>query len=254
MSLEVGILFDSTLCIGCKACSIACKQSHNLPGEPNPDELDAETFTIVKEKDGIFCRNFCRHCLEPACASACPVGALHKTSHGPVLYDSAKCIGCRYCIVACPYNIPRYQWSKQSPLVRKCDFCNELLAQGKEPACANVCPTGATKFGIREDLLAEARERLKSKPDAYFQHIFGEKEVGGSSVLIISAQHISEFGIPVPKITSPLPDLTASYLNKVPAIVAGGGLFLAGIWWLTRRKNQVKKDERQSEQKKNSRE
>jgi len=236
--MVLGILFDSTLCIGCFSCSVACKETHNLSGEANPADLDAETFTVVKEKDGVFCRNFCRHCLNPACVSACPVGALKKKPEGPVVYDGNKCIGCRYCILACPYSIPRYEWSKRSPRVRKCDFCYKRLGEGKEPACAEVCPTGATRFGNRAELLKEARVRINSS-SRYFRHIFGEFEVGGSSVLMIADRDISEFGLKIPRTNTALPELTRVVLNKVPAVAIGSGLILSGLWWLTWRKKQV---------------
>jgi len=241
--LGKGILFDSTLCIGCQACSIGCKKAHNLAGEANPPDLDGETFTIVKELKGVFCRDFCRHCLKPACVSACPVGALHRLPDGPVVYDGDKCIGCRYCLLACPYNIPRYQWNKASPLVRKCDFCIDLLKQGRQTACAEVCPTGATRFGKREELLPEARERLKNNPTGYYQRIFGESEAGGCSVLLIAGQELADFGLKVPRIITPLPDLTWRHLKEVPAVAVGAGLILTGIWWLSRRKKEVAKAE-----------
>lgn len=248
--MSVGILFDSTLCIGCLSCSVACKETHHLSGEPNPRELNSETFSIVKERDGSFCRHFCRHCLKPACVSACPVGALRKLKNGAVVYNGKRCIGCRYCLLACPYYIPRYQWSQRNPLVRKCDFCIKLLEEDKPPACAQVCPTEATKFGERGQLLEEARKKIQANRESYYPHIFGEREAGGSSVLMLASKPLSEFGILVPKITTPLPELTASALNKTPVIILGGSLILGGIWFLTRRKNQVARAERETKNRK----
>jgi formate dehydrogenase iron-sulfur subunit len=249
MSLSIGILFDSTLCIGCEACCAACKETHNLSGEPNPLTLGAETYTIVSEADGVFFREFCRHCLAPACASSCLVGALRKSPEGPVIYDEAKCIGCRYCLVACPYGIPRYQWEKTSPLVRKCDFCIHLLARGDQPACAEVCPTGATLFGKRDELLRKAHGRIKAHPDRYYPRVFGEKEAGGSSVLFIADRNIAEFGLKVFTLPRPLPDLTWRSLNKVPAVALTTGALLGAVWWITRRRKEVSEAEAPREKK-----
>jgi formate dehydrogenase iron-sulfur subunit len=237
--MSFGILFDSTMCIGCEACSAACKEAHDLPGDYNPDRLDANTFTLVREHEGVFYREFCRHCLDPACVSACLVGALQKTSEGPVIYDAAKCIGCRYCLVACPFSIPCYEWERSRPLVRKCDFCIERLRLGKIPACADVCPTRATKFGKREELLREAHERIKLNPDIYYPRVFGEDMAGGTSVLFIADRHIAQFGLKVPPSVNPLPDLTWQSLNKVPAVAVCTGAILAGAWVVFRRKKEV---------------
>lgn len=237
--LSVGILFDSTMCIGCGACSAACKEMHDLPGEENPPDLDGDTFTVVGEKDGVYYRNFCHHCVEPACVSACLVGALYKTKHGPVLYDASKCIGCRYCFIACPYDIPRYQWEKTSPLVRKCDFCAHLLKDDGIPACAEICPTGATAFGEREDLLRQAHERIKSDPGLYHDRVFGEREAGGACVLVIADRHLKDFGLKVPSMDSGLPDLTWRSLSKVPGLAAGTALALGGVWFITNRRKKV---------------
>ena len=240
------ILFDSVICIGCGACSAGCKETHHLPGEVNPPELDGETFTIVRQFDEIFVREFCRHCLEPACATACPVGALKKTQEGPVLYDPNKCIGCRYCFIACPYHIPRYQWNLTHPLVRKCDFCIHLLEKGEEPACAQICPTSATRFGEREELLKIARARLREKPEHYFPRIFGEEEVGGSSVLFIADRDLTELDLSIPKITEPLPKLSAPAMKSVPRTAIGLGAIFTGLWWLFKRRKRVKDTEGES--------
>jgi len=239
------ILFDSRKCIGCGACSEGCKQEHHLSGEANPEDLGAETFTVVHELQGIFVRKFCRHCLSPACASSCPVGALRKLPDGPVVYDGRRCIGCRYCFVACPYSIPRYQWSSNHPLVRKCDFCAERLSRGEPTACAEVCPTGATLFGEREDLLVEARRRISSRPEHYFPHIFGEKDGGGSSVLMIAGQDLSRMGIRMPLTDRPLPALTAPAMVSVaPVGVLTAGI-LTGLWWSFKRREKVAAEEQE---------
>ena len=219
-----------------------------MPGDPNPPELSGDTYTIVKTMDGIFVRNFCRHCLDPACASACPVGALKKTGAGPVVYDGNKCIGCRYCFVACPYGIPRYQWTSANPLVRKCDLCAERLKQGRQTACAQICPTGATKFGEREELLKDAKSRQTVKPQAYFQHIFGEFEAGGSSVLFVASKDLSKL-LRIPRSTKAMPELTRPALSSVPPLGTATGAILIGIWWTFKRRQDVARAECSSDKK-----
>ena len=145
------LLLDTTRCIGCGACSQACKERNRLPRTSDDvltDKLSDRTFTVVNRQGSRFVRRLCMHCEVPSCVSACPVGAFRKTAAGPVVYDETRCMGCRYCMLACPFNVPKYEWGKTLPRVRKCDMCAERLAQGLATACATACPTGATKFGI----------------------------------------------------------------------------------------------------------
>ena len=122
-----GLLIDITRCIGCGACSTRCKEVNDLPAEVAP-ELDADTWTTVYEKpQGNFVRNLCRHCEDPACVSVCPVGALTKTENGPVLYDKSICLGCRYCMIGCPFRIPKFEWHSPTPRIRKCILCAPRL-------------------------------------------------------------------------------------------------------------------------------
>lgn len=242
------ILFDATICIGCGACSSACKETHNLQGETNPASLGPDTYTIVKKMDGLFVRNFCRHCLKPSCASACPVSALHKTPVGAVIYDKNKCIGCRYCFVACPYGIPRYEWSKNRPLVKKCNFCFERIEKGAEPACAEICPTGATKFGEREEMLKEARARINSSR-SYFNHIFGERELGGSSLLFIADRDLRKLGLKFPRSEEPFAELTKPVMHAVPFVAFGVGAFLTLMWGLFKRKERLSAEREKNNEK-----
>jgi formate dehydrogenase iron-sulfur subunit len=134
------LLFDVTRCVGCRSCATACKESHGFPGTGEETELDAVTYTVVLDKgEDRYVRRMCMHCADASCASACPVGAFTKTKLGPVVYDGSKCLGCRYCMIACPFSVPRYEWSKVAPLVRKCDGCFERQAAGKPNACAEAC-------------------------------------------------------------------------------------------------------------------
>ena len=236
------LLFDNTKCVGCGACMAACREHNRLPGKDST-ELGANQFTVVKQakgKDGdINYRRLCMHCADPTCASVCPVGALHKTAAGPVVYDAEICLGCRYCIQACPFGIPKYEWTAVAPRVRKCGFCADRLAQGKINACAEACQFGATVAGDRDALLKEARARLAAEPGNYIQKIYGEHEVGGTSVLVLSSIPFQEMGFPDNLPSEPLPLLTFAVLSKIPPIVGAGAAVLSALWWLTRRKEQV---------------
>src|SRR5690348_623298 len=161
--MSKALLYDATMCIGCKQCEQACATQNGLPydetiaAEPRQSE---HKFTTVLTKNDKFMRRLCMNCAEPACASVCPVGALKKTAAGPVTYAEEKCMGCRYCMVACPFGVPKYEWSKVLPKVRKCVMCPDRVAAGQATACAEICPTGATKFGERDELIGEAQKRI----------------------------------------------------------------------------------------------
>jgi formate dehydrogenase iron-sulfur subunit len=227
-------------------CIAACREKNGLPETDAPDLTDKQ-FTVLKKtagKDGeINYRRLCMHCLDPTCASVCPVGALHKTAAGPVAYNPDICLGCRYCIQACPFSVPRYEWTSLKPRVRKCNFCADRLAAGRINACAEACPTGATLAGEREALLREARARLAAEPDKYVQKIYGEHDAGGTSVLMISSVPFSQLGLPAHLPAAPLPLLTFRVLSKIPAISFAAGGVLAGLWWLTNRKAEVARAE-----------
>ena len=241
-----GILIDSTLCIGCGACAMACKERNHLPqasdGFQN-DQLSAQTYTIVKETNGRFIRRLCMHCEVPTCVSVCPVGALEKTESGPVVYHEDRCMGCRYCMVACPFSIPRYEWNKILPRVRKCDLCADRLVAGLPTACAEVCPTGATRFGDRDELIKEARARIDASPQRYVDHIYGLEEVGGTSVLLLSDIPFDDLGYRTDLTKEPLPLLTWKVLQKIPNFVATGCVLLGGVWWITSRREDVERAE-----------
>jgi formate dehydrogenase iron-sulfur subunit len=243
------LLVDVTRCIGCRACAQACKESHGLPGTGEETELDAVTYTVVLDKGkDRYLRRMCMHCEDPACASACPVGALEKTALGPVVYDASKCLGCRYCMVACPFGVPRYEWSKPVPRVRKCDGCRERQQAGKINACAEACPAEATVAGTREELLALARQRMAENPGAYHPQIYGEREVGGTDVLILSPVPFEQLGLKVGLGTEPLPNLTWAALSKIPKVVGVGCVGLSAIYWITHRRQEVAAAERREKE------
>ena len=248
-NIAVGMLYDATICVGCRACQTACKKVHNLSPELDtyglheaPRDLSGKTWTLIElykstETGGqsSFVKKQCMHCFDPACVSVCPVGALQKLDSGPVIYDDKKCIGCRYCMAACPYNIPKYQWEKALPLIQKCNFCADRLEQGLKPACAEACPTGSLIFGKRSDLIAEAEQRIQKEPDRYVHHVYGKDEVGGASMLYLAAVPFEKLGFPTLDGNS-LPEITKPYLESVPWQIGLVGSLMVGIYLWTHRK------------------
>jgi formate dehydrogenase iron-sulfur subunit len=244
--MSKAILYDSTLCIGCKACEGGCAERWGLPYGDKvaaEEKLSAHKLTAVETHGERFSRRLCMHCAEPTCVSVCPVGALQKTSLGPVVYDAEKCMGCRYCIQACPFQVPTYEWNQRLPKMRKCDMCYERQSQGKQTACSEACPVGATKSGERDQLLAEARQRMAEKPGQYYGKIYGVKEVGGTSVLYLSAVPFEQIGLRTNVPQEALPDLTWRVLELTPDVVSTGSVLLGGIWWITNRRGEVARKE-----------
>jgi formate dehydrogenase iron-sulfur subunit len=240
MTRSKALLIDITKCIGCKACVRACKEANHLPEtEKQEEELSSTAYTVVKEKEGIYFRRLCMHCNDPTCASVCPVKAFEKTKEGAVIHNPKKCIGCRYCIQACPFGVPTYEWQKTNPLVRKCTMCIQRQRQGQIPACAQICPMEATVFGDREELLKVARKMILQYPDQYVDHIYGQKEVGGTSVLILSNVPFEKLGFPNNLTDKPLSDLTWKVISKIPNYVVVGGVFVYGIYWIINRRMEL---------------
>jgi len=216
-----GMLNDSTRCIGCRACQSACKTENKLSAEPtigedkvfgrplydSPRELSENTYTLIKmhqdevSKETTFVKQQCMHCADPACQSACIVGALKKKSNGAVEYDADLCMGCRYCMVACPFSVPQFEWQKAIPSIKKCTLCSETrLKKGEPTACATACPAGAITFGKRDALLKLARKRIEGEPQRYLDHIYGEKEVGGTGVLYLTKPQVQFAGLGLPDV------------------------------------------------------
>jgi formate dehydrogenase iron-sulfur subunit len=242
------VLVDLTRCIGCRACENACLVRAGFGPLPTATmgygagdgKLSFHTRTFVDFRDGGTkpkqpVKRQCMHCLEPACVSVCPVAALEKTAAGPVVYHENICIGCRYCLLACPFSVPKYEWDNAlMPRVAKCDFCADRQAKGQSPACVAACPTGTLKFGKRSDLLQEAKARLDSQPDRYTS-IYGEDIVGGTSWIYLSDTTPEELGFPSGLPKEPLPALTWKAISKLPFVVIGVGLMLSAIVrWRTR--------------------
>ena len=204
----VGMLYDTTKCIGCKACVVACREANGLLPDTSLDglhqaplDLNGRTKNVIKlyregEKISFF-KAQCMHCVDPACASACMLHSLHKNeTTGIVEYDPQYCVGCRYCQMACPFGVPKFEFEKAAPKIVKCEMCRHLLAQGKIPACCDVCPRHAVVYGKRSELLAEAKKRIESQPGRYVPHVYGETEAGGTQVLYLSHVPFEKLGLP----------------------------------------------------------
>jgi formate dehydrogenase iron-sulfur subunit len=238
MNTQKAMLIDIKKCIGCGSCAAACKQTHGLNTDPEPTLSDT-AFTVIEARGDKFVRKLCMHCNDPACASACPVGAIKKSSLGPVVYDADKCIGCRYCMLACPYQVPRYQWTKLAPFVKKCNMCAERVSTGGQPACTEACPVQASIFGNRDELIAEAWNRIRSD-SSYVPRIYGMQEAGGGSVFFISDVEFEKLGFkPLPTGTQPVPTLSAAAMSDSPKVVVIGGTILSALYWITQRRHDV---------------
>lgn len=255
----LAMLVDTTLCVGCRACEAACSEANRLPAPVMPGgeavfektrSTDSRTYTVVnrypngQEGDAArFVKTQCMHCVEPACASVCLVNALEKTAEGPVVYHPERCIGCRYCLLACPFGIPKFEYEKVLPLIQKCYFCVHRLAQGKLPACAEVCPTGALKFGKRKELLEIARTRIYQNPGRYVHHVYGEHEVGGTGWLYITDVPFERLGFRADLGTTPYPELTWTFLSAVPFVLTLWPPFLMGLYAFTKSREKTARDE-----------
>ncbi|MFC1875206.1 4Fe-4S dicluster domain-containing protein [Chloroflexota bacterium] len=233
------VLYDSTLCIGCRLCEYACNQQNKLTKEETFTKINTNEVGDNGSHGQVFSKHQCLHCLEPACVEACIVGALQKTPDGPVVYDEGKCIGCRYCMLACPFGVPTFEWDKPIPWIRKCTFCADRLATGSEPACVVVCPTGALKFGERDELITEAKRRIADTPDQYVDHIYGEKENGGTSWLYLSPVPFEKLGFPVLGSEPVVVNARYAMGAVLPAAIVVAAT-MTGFYWLTRRRDKMK--------------
>lgn len=240
----IGILVDVTRCTGCNHCVDACTEAHNLgEARSSPQEvgdgLSAHRWSAIVYHEGHSVRKFCRHCLEPACVSVCPIGAMQKTADGPVVYNYDACMGCRYCMMACPFGIPRYEWDSPAPRVQKCNLCADRLSTGQLPACVEACPEQALIFGERDALLETAHRRIQTENGKYLPVVYGEHEAGGTSVLYISDISLDFLALAQTPGDRAYPDLSWSWMSKVPAVgVATAGL-MTGLFWVIGRRIQV---------------
>lgn len=258
---RIGILVDTDVCVGCRHCEWACRIAHNLPSNDLDTYSDESVFknyrrpdntslTVVNEFTNeknprlpVFVKIQCMHCEKPACVSACIVGALSKREDGSVIWDDSKCIGCRYCMVACQFQIPTYDYDKSiDPHIWKCDLCHEKRAGGGLPACVEICPNEALIFGKRDEVLRIAKNRIKRKPDVYKDHIYGEHEIGGTSWMYIAGKKFDELKMP------PLGNNTAPGISEaiqhgifayfVPPVTLYA--LLGTLMWMTRKRDKEK--------------
>ncbi|MEK8023061.1 MAG: 4Fe-4S dicluster domain-containing protein [Candidatus Hydrogenedentota bacterium] len=234
---QVAFLFDAKLCIGCAGCVTACREANNGDSSASTAVLTDRALLAIRRQGGRFVRLSCMHCNDPACVSVCPVGAFRKQDDGAVTYRSDLCMGCRYCLLACPFSIPRYQWESRVPLVRKCELCSTRRAEGLPPACAFACPTGALKFGERNTMVQEARARMGG--GGYVDGIYGMTEAGGTSLLTISDIPFANLGLRLDLPSSPLPTRTDAYLSHLPGLISTLTVMLAGLHWIVRRRDAV---------------
>ncbi len=243
----VGILVDTTRCIGCRQCEVACAEAHGLPV---PDvakdkalekhrEPTTKQWTVVNrfktEKGTVFVKKQCMHCGQPACAAACPTNAMEKTHEGPVIWHGDRCMGCRYCMVACPFEIPKFEYDSPNPRIQKCIMCYDRLEEGKQPACVEACPADALQFGTKRELMEIARTRIYRNPDKYVHHIYGEYEAGGTDWIYLSAVPFDQIGFRTDLGEETYPDYTREFLYAVPLVFLGFPTLLYGLSELTKR-------------------
>ncbi len=244
-----GLLIDVTRCVGCNACSRACKAANGLAPSPAgeaPQGLDSDTYTFVAVRPVTaasgqattrYVKRQCMHCLNAACVSACPAAAMTKSSTGPVVYDPSKCLGCRYCQIACPFGVPRFEWDNgTTPVISKCWLCAKRLQAGQQPACADACPNGALRFGQRADLLAQAHGQIGSTPGRYLDHVYGETEVGGTSMLYLSDVPFEQLGLPANLPQTAPPRETEKIMSALPYVIAGVACVMTGTAAYTHRR------------------
>ncbi len=237
---DLAVLVDLTRCAGCRMCEFACAEANGLP-EPVIEDDAAEVrrdtsatqWQVVNRfdtsKGDVFVRRQCMHCVEPACAAACLTKAMLKTDEGPVIWREDKCMGCRYCMISCPFDGPKFEYNSAVPRIQKCRMCFERVTGGGQPACVENCPSEALTFGPRGKLLELARQRIYQQPDQYVSHIYGEHEAGGTGWLYISPVPFAELGFPAGIRDGSYPELTRDFLTSVPVVLTLWPAFLLAL-------------------------
>jgi len=240
------ILHDITRCEGCQECEYACADANGLPDVPDDEYPDSDIrretkplqYTVINAVETsvgeVYTKRQCMHCAQPACAAACLTKAMEKHVEGPVTWDGDKCMGCRYCMISCPFDIPKFEFDNNNPKIGKCQMCFDRLKDGEVPACVENCPAGALVFGKRSDVLREARKRIFENPGTYVDHIYGEHEAGGTSWLNLSPVPFEELGFKTNLETKPYPELTKGFLYSVPPVFILWPALLMGLREVTR--------------------
>lgn len=248
----VGVLVDTTRCIGCRSCEVACSvaQGNFVPDIATDNALEQvrdtsdRQFTVVNrfatKKGNVFVKRQCMHCWQAACVAMCLVNAMQKTKEGPVTWDGNKCMGCRFCMVSCPFDIPKAEYQSWNPRIMKCSMCYERLQDGKKPACVESCPTDTLMFGPKRQLMEIARHRIYNHPDQYVHQIYGENEAGGTGWLYLSAVPFEQIGFRTDLGTTPYPEYTKNFLISVPLVLFGVPALLMGLHELSDRKEELK--------------
>lgn len=256
---RIGVLVDTTVCVGCRNCEWACKDAHNFANEPIEKYADrsvfkemrrpnVKSFTVVNEfenpKNSLLPTDVkvqCMHCDKPACVSACIVGALAKVENGAVVWDTDKCIGCRYCMIACPFQIPTFEYEVAlKPDIKKCDFCVNRQKEDKLPACVDICPVEALTFGKRTELVRIAKERIKRYPERYIRHLYGENEVGGTAWMYLVPTIPYKLGFPELK-TSTAPGVSEAIQHGIFSYFIPPVMFyalLGGVMVMTKKRQE----------------
>lgn len=240
-----GILFDSTKCVGCQTCETMCAETNHFPapvGELKPDvkrKTDEQHRTVVNcyktSKGEVYVKTQCMHCNEPACVSACLTKAMSKSKEGPVTWNGDKCMGCRYCMVSCPFDVPKFEYNSSNPKIEKCTMCFDKIEKGGLPVCAENCPAEAIKFGTRRELLIEARKRIVENPDTYINEIYGEHTAGGTSFMYLSFVPFNEIGFNTNLQDKSYPELSKGFLFSVPSVFVLLPPLLLGIYEATKK-------------------
>jgi formate dehydrogenase iron-sulfur subunit len=239
-----GVLVDTTRCAGCNSCTYACAEANGLPEPEDPDSVTKPTttqWTAIRKfetsKGEVYVKRQCMHCVSPACDAACLTAAMEKTAEGPVVWREDKCMGCRFCMISCPFDGPKFEYSSTQPRIRKCVMCADRVRKGGEPACVENCPEGALAFGKRGDLLRTAHKRIADSPDKYIDHVYGEREVGGTSWLYLAGVPFEDLGFPADVGEKPYPELTASFLYSVPMVLTLAPALMLGVAKATHQEN-----------------
>ncbi len=248
-----GVLYDSSRCVGCQTCENMCAMANDVhapDGKPKTGlvrKTDEGHRTVINSyntsKGEVFIKKQCMHCNDPACVSACLTKAMYKTKEGPVIWRGEKCMGCRYCMVSCPFDIPKFEYFSSNPKIEKCTMCFDKIQTGKAPACTQDCPAQALKFGTRRELLKEAHKRIVEHPEIYVDEIYGEQVAGGTAFLYLSPVPFNELGENTSLQNKSYPELSKGFLYSVPSVFVLIPPILLGIYEATKNNKNKENDE-----------